>query len=227
MLVATQQNSPTYRGVELLLMSKVQCMLCFEIFTIVGRGGEKGGGSANFKTNHPEHLTSEIFPALCTSFIKLLYILRQQIMWSCNANSLIVERLDFELQCVNTQGALSNDRNWIYYWDLEFLVKLAPIIIEIYPELSFNRQNFRLRFMVKLRRRPRLKRFTLDLHIFYKEFLRLVRSYFFQTLQCMVFLPQILILHPGKEMCPKFWLKTQVCPSFFSRKSTSLIKFLL
>ena len=36
-----------YRG-EIFLISKVQCMLCFENCTTEGRGGERGG-SENFK----------------------------------------------------------------------------------------------------------------------------------------------------------------------------------
>ena len=46
---------------SIVLMSKVQCVLRFEICTKEGRGEEKGG-SAIFKTNHPEPLTSEIIP---------------------------------------------------------------------------------------------------------------------------------------------------------------------
>ena len=39
-----------------MLGSKVQCLLCFEICTTEGRGGEKGG-SANFEIEHTEPLT--------------------------------------------------------------------------------------------------------------------------------------------------------------------------
>ena len=45
------------------MMSKVQCVFCFENYTTERRGGEKGG-SANFKTKHPEPLTQEVPPAL-------------------------------------------------------------------------------------------------------------------------------------------------------------------
>ena len=51
---------------SIVLMSKVQCVLRFEICTKEGRGEEKGGtrGSAIFKTNHPEPLTSEMVSPL-------------------------------------------------------------------------------------------------------------------------------------------------------------------
>ena len=48
-----------FTGVELIIGSKVLCMLCFEICTPEGRGGEKGG-SVNFKAKHTEPLTQEI-----------------------------------------------------------------------------------------------------------------------------------------------------------------------
>ena len=53
-------------GVELFLGTKVLCMFRYEIFTPVGRGGEKGG-IAHFKTKHTEPFTQEIPSALyCT-----------------------------------------------------------------------------------------------------------------------------------------------------------------
>ena len=42
-----------HTGVEFSTGSKVQCMFCFEIFTLEGRGGEKGGNE-NFKSKHTE-----------------------------------------------------------------------------------------------------------------------------------------------------------------------------
>ena len=41
------------------MMSKVQCLFCFETCTTEGRGGEKGG-SAKSKTKHTEPLTSQM-----------------------------------------------------------------------------------------------------------------------------------------------------------------------
>ena len=45
---------PLSTGVEAFLISKVQCMLCFEIRISEGRGREKGG-NANFKGKHTEY----------------------------------------------------------------------------------------------------------------------------------------------------------------------------
>ena len=47
----------SYTGVEVFMMSKVLCLICFEIYTPEGKGGENGG-SANLKTKHTESLTS-------------------------------------------------------------------------------------------------------------------------------------------------------------------------
>ena len=51
-----------YREVKLFLMSKVQCVLCFEYFTTEGEG-EKGVGVQILKHN-TEPLTSEIISPL-------------------------------------------------------------------------------------------------------------------------------------------------------------------
>ena len=46
-------------GVLVVMRSKVLCLFCFEIYTLDGRGGEKGQ-SANFKKKQTAPLNQEV-----------------------------------------------------------------------------------------------------------------------------------------------------------------------